>query len=69
MPHSCRKVEFCVNSGADPLVRAGRPRPALVSKNQVVAFPVTSRPGGRLRTRGPAPEFTQSPGNGKTTRQ
>ena len=32
------KVEFCVNCGADPLVRAGRPRPALSSKNQAPAI-------------------------------
>jgi hypothetical protein len=29
------KVGFCANCGADPLVRAGRPRPALLSENQV----------------------------------
>jgi hypothetical protein len=32
------KVGFCVNCGADPLVRAGRPRPALASKNQAPAI-------------------------------
>src|ERR1039457_1247961 len=39
--------DSCSNGGADPLVRAGRPRPALLSKNQ--ALPEAGRPA-----RGPA---------------
>ena len=39
--------DSCSNGGADPLVRAGRPRPALLSKNQ--ALPEPGRPA-----RGPA---------------
>jgi len=31
------KLGFGINGGADPLVRAGRPRPALSSRNQVLA--------------------------------
>ena len=37
---------FGVDCGADPLVRAGRPRPALLSKNQ--ALPEPGRPARGL---------------------
>jgi hypothetical protein len=36
MPHSFRKAGRCVNGGADPLVRTGRPRPALALMNQML---------------------------------
>ena len=29
---------MCIDGGADPLVRTGRPRPALSSKNQAIAM-------------------------------
>src|ERR1035441_10043110 len=39
--------DSCSNGGADPLVRAGRPRPALLSKNQAL-------PEAGKTARGPA---------------
>ena len=35
LPHSFRGTGLCINGGADPLVRAGRP--ALPSRNHVLA--------------------------------
>ena len=46
-PYISPNVGFCINCGADPLVCAGRPRPAVRSKNQVLPQP--GRPA-----RGPA---------------
>ena len=53
------KAIFCTNCGADPLVRAGPPGPALLSKNQPSAS--TSRPTG-----GSAPQLCSYPKTGKT---
>ena len=37
MPHSFCESGFCIIGGADPLVRAGRPRPALPARERVLA--------------------------------
>jgi hypothetical protein len=65
MPLSFRKAGIRHNWRADPLVRAGRPRPALLSKNQALAT-IDSRPGDRVRTRAPAPPFMHAGGIAKT---
>ena len=60
-----RKGGFCINCGADPLVRAGPPGPALRLKNPSLPD-CKGRPGGRPRTRGSAPQLMQVSDHGKT---
>jgi hypothetical protein len=51
---SFRAASTCRIRRADPQVRAGRPRPALLSKNQVLAT-IKSRPGGPAAGEGARP--------------
>ena len=56
---------ICINGGADPLVRAVPLDPLFPSEINWIWLPA-SRPGGRLRTGGAAPQFMQTrPGSEK----
>ena len=64
------KLGLGVNGGG-PLVRAGRPRPALSSKNQVLAKiegPARGPAADQGRTRGSAPPIMHVCARGKTKR-
>jgi hypothetical protein len=60
-----RNLESCINCGADPLVRAGPPGPALCQGDHSLPT-AKGRRGRRPRTRGSAPQFMQMFGSAKT---
>src|ERR1035437_5527400 len=68
MPHTfCQSCESCRNCGADPMVRAGTPRPAFRQRNQ--HHPHCGEPtGASAADRGPPHNQCRLCGTGKSMR-